>query len=44
LLQTGEILKWSVEEGATKVALPASIQKAKTNYPALAFSFETDAK
>jgi alpha-L-fucosidase len=37
LLQTGETLKWSYENGAVKIQLPKSI--TSSNYPALAISF-----
>jgi len=39
LLQTGEPVKWVNESDMVRVQLPASLLKAKTVYPALAFSF-----
>jgi alpha-L-fucosidase len=39
LLQTGETVKWRQEGDSIRIFLPASIQKSKEAYPALAFSF-----
>ena len=39
LLQTGETIKWSVENEVVKVTVPASVSKMKKALPALAFSF-----
>jgi alpha-L-fucosidase len=39
LLQTGEIVKWSVENDMVKVTIPAAVTKMKNTLPALAFSF-----
>ncbi|MGV3656716.1 MAG: alpha-L-fucosidase [Chitinophagaceae bacterium] len=40
LLQTGEKVKWKMEEDAVRVYLPPSFVKANNLLPALAFSFE----
>jgi alpha-L-fucosidase len=39
LLQTGEAVKWSVENDLVKVKLPAWLSKIKKTLPALVFSF-----
>jgi alpha-L-fucosidase len=39
LLQTGETVKWSADNGVVKIVLPASVIKMKKGLPALAFSF-----
>jgi alpha-L-fucosidase len=41
LLQTGETVKWSNDNGVIKVTLPKSLQKSGQPAPALAFSFKT---
>ena len=38
LLQTGEAVKWSVQDGVVTIIIPASLRQMK-NVPALAFSF-----
>ena len=40
LLETGETAKWVLEGNQVKVYIPASVNKTKLNYPALAFSFK----
>jgi len=39
LLQTGETVKWSVENEVVKVTVPASVSRMKKALPALAFAF-----
>jgi alpha-L-fucosidase len=41
-LQTGETVKWTNENGVTRVSLPGSLLNAKAIYPALVFSFVPD--
>lgn len=41
-LQTGETVKWKIENDIVKVTLPKSILTNKVIYPALAFSFESN--
>jgi len=39
LLQTGETVKWTNENGNIRITLAPHMLNAKTNYGALAFSF-----
>ena len=39
MLQTGETVKWVIENDGIRVFIPAALSKTKQIYPALAFSF-----
>lgn len=39
LLQTGETVKWTIENEVVKITIPAAVIKMYKSLPALAFSF-----